>query len=126
MLPTMRFVLCLVVIGVVASRADAQRRRFQPARPTLSPYLNLLPFDDPSRPNYQLLVQPQFRQREINQETARLLSYQSQKISELTEKSQELEIPATGTHSVFRAPGRFRQHSHYYPRHRPPGAASRR
>jgi hypothetical protein len=91
---------------------QAPPARYEPARPTVSPYLNLLRRDIGPIPNYHTLVRPQLQQRE-HQQRQQIVNAQRQgdirtlnrRVLELTEPS----VAATG------AGGGFRNYSHYYP-----------
>ena len=128
-----RFLIILGMFTVLAAQASAQlrdryNRRYEPARPTLSPYLNLTRPDWGTLPNYQSLVRPMLRQQELNQRAARILDRNAQRLQQLgerTEETQELirgwtsRTPTvanpTGKSSIFGAVSGFRSYSHYYP-----------
>lgn len=92
--------------------AVAPPARYQPARPTLSPYLNLLRRDAGPVPNYYSLVRPQLNQIDLNQRQRVLNQQQQAQISSnarnITELKESTAAP-TGTASVYRSYG------HYYP-----------
>lgn len=113
-------VLMVLSLALAASQVDAQGpaampppSRYEPARPTISPYLNLLRRDAGPIPNYYSLVRPQLNQIEINQRQQvnnRLQQTQIQDNSRnITNVSKSIAGP-TGTASVYRSYG------HYYPR----------
>ncbi len=113
---------CLYLVASVTSQAFAQQYRsprYQPATPTISPYLNLLRQDTGPVPNYYSLVRPQLQQQAVNdqqqgfnqrQQQTNLL--QQQEITAVNKGLVELRpapIRATGT------AGGFMNRSHYYP-----------
>jgi hypothetical protein len=80
---THKLLLAILVVGLVSvpgARAYAQRgvssrgptapraTRYRPARPTMSPYLNLLRDNSSTLQNYYSFVRPEQRQRAINRE----------------------------------------------------------
>jgi hypothetical protein len=76
---THKLLLAILVVGLVSvpvARAYAQRggptarraTRYRPARPTMSPYLNLLRDNSSTLSNYYSFVRPEQRQRAINRE----------------------------------------------------------
>lgn len=122
-----RLLIVILAWGFLAEGVHAQaRRRYQPSRPIVSPYLNLLPSGSRNRPNYQLLVRPQIQQRTINRETSRLIANQGERIVALQQRASSLPIPQM-TPATFRgAGGYFRGSALYYPRYQPPQMMSRR
>jgi hypothetical protein len=123
-----RKLFLLFLAGVVASSAtvvSAQQRpaRYTPARPTISPYLNLLRRDTGPVPNYFTLVRPEFQQRAINQQQQAInelqrqdLLNQEQSLQQLQDSALRLRDPSmrsTGTG------GGFMNFSHYYTSPRP-------
>lgn len=104
---------CMLTVSAVAQGpAVGPPARYQPSRPTISPYLNLLRRDAGPIPNYYTLVRPQLnqidinqRQRVTNQQQQGQISANARNITELKESG----AAATGTASVYRNFG------HYYP-----------
>lgn len=92
--------------------------RYVPARPTVSPYLNLLRTNNSPVPNYYSLVRPQLQQysineqqQSINQQQQSSLQTQQQGLRNVQEGLLEMRQPqvkATGTG------GRFMDYQHYY------------
>ncbi len=67
-------VLSLALLGICSVSVQAQVRsapggptRFQPARPTISPYLDFYRINNGVLPNYHTYVRPRIRQRALNQ-----------------------------------------------------------
>jgi hypothetical protein len=107
--------LPVFVIAVMASQqalAQVPPIRYQPSRPTISPYLNLLRQYTGPLPNYHSLVRPQIQQLNNNQQQQYQL--QQQRTAIQTNNQQLLRIgeaaaAPTGSGAVFR------NYSHYYP-----------
>jgi hypothetical protein len=78
--------------------------RYQPSRPTVSPYLNLLRRNTGPLPNYYSLVRPQLQQLETNQRQQVLNTQQQGELRNLDRRLQITESPvaSTGARSVFR------------------------
>lgn len=99
-----------LVLAAACLRTQAQNPpRYQPQRPTVSPYLNLLRNDTGPLPNYYSLVRPQLNQLAFDRQMmseSRLQSLTIQKLETVTE--QRLTGP-TGSGSVY---GSL---SHFYP-----------
>ena len=95
---------CLVACSAT-KRSDAQEiRRYQPATPTVSPYLSLGRFNTTGLPNYYTLVRPLNNQRQLNLRTQRLQRQQATTIQRL-ERRQLSPEAVTGTGSRFLTPG---------------------
>jgi hypothetical protein len=116
---TLRLLLLACVLAIQSSVASAQypqQPRYTPARPTVSPYLNLLRRDAGPVPNYYSLVRPQLQQQAINQQVSTNLLQQEQNIGQLQDATLRLKassMRATGTG------GGFMNFSHYYNTTRP-------
>jgi hypothetical protein len=86
--------------------------RYQPARPTISPYLNLFRRDVGPLPNYYSLVRPQLNQIEFNKRQQVTNAQQQAQIQQNARNivgiSESVAAP-TGTASVYR------NYGHYYP-----------
>lgn len=86
-----------VTVGVIAAAlwaharsGDAQQvRRYQPATPTISPYLNLFRFNNGPLPNYYSLVRPQLQQQVINRDN---LAIQTQQASNILRLQNDLRM----------------------------------
>lgn len=99
-------IICLVALVATSKRTAAQElRRYQPTKPTVSPYLNLGRFNDGGLPNYYSLVRPLNRQQQFNQQADRLQRQQSQTLMRLESEvaSQRTLVPqvTTGTGSRY-------------------------
>jgi hypothetical protein len=106
-------VFTLLELGA-ASTSMAQVRRYEPNRPTVSPYLNLFrnDFNNRALPNYQALVRPLQLQQDINQQQQRLLLQQNRALQQLNTNLQDFEqravtgqlVAPTGKGSWFLRP----------------------
>jgi hypothetical protein len=105
--------LWAAIVGCFLSPAicDAQQR-YEPARPTVSPYLNLFRENRGVIPNYQSLVRPQLQQQATNQYQAQQLQKQAQSLRELQAAQLDFEqnvqagvIAPTGKSAWFARPG---------------------
>lgn len=108
-----------------AERVHGQVRRYQPARPTVTPYLNLLRTNTSGLPNYYSLVRPQLNQLEFNQQQRALEATQARTLSQLRTDVQQALTPTgkgAGFMTVDRS-GRFLNSAPYFP---PPPAIQRR
>ena len=119
------------------SASMAQVRRYEPSRPTVSPYLNLFRndgLDNRFLPNYHSLVRPLQQQQRANQTQQRLLQRQTQAIEQLQSNVQGIQqrqaagplVAPTGKGSWFARPGtraKFMDTSRFYSQS---GAAPRR
>jgi hypothetical protein len=112
----------VIALAMLASPAAAQvpGARYQPTRPTVSPYLNLLRPDDAILPDYYTFVRPQqqaetFRGQQslINRQQQSLLLQQQSEIDLATGtgafRSRPAQVRSTGTASGFM------NTSHYFP-----------
>jgi hypothetical protein len=110
-----------------ATDSMGQVRRYEPSRPTVSPYINLFREDLRSPlPNYYTFVRPLQQQYQINQTQQRMLMNQNQAIGQLQSNVQDIErrqiqgplVAPTGKGSWFSQGGRsrFRNTSTYYSR----------
>jgi hypothetical protein len=135
-----RFAVCLIAAVAVLSAASAsfgQVRRYQPSRPTISPYLQLFRDRDrnPYLPNYHAFVRPMQRQYETNQFQQQQLLQQRQAIGQLQSQVQQFQqgqftgplVAPTGKGAGFMRPSSrnaFMNTSRYYSQQG--GAAGRR
>lgn len=105
--------------------ANAQVMRYQPARPTVSPYLNLFRPNNGVIPNYQSLVRPMLQQQAINQQQQLFNEQQSQSLQQLQLNMQGMQqqqasgslVPPTGKSSWFARPSsrhQFMNTSRYF------------
>jgi len=87
--------LALVVAAAGSSASMAQGvRRFQPSRPTVSPYMNLFRNNTGPLPNYYSLVRPQIQQEAFN---AQQVAQQAQQNSALKMLQSQTAPPLTPT-----------------------------
>jgi hypothetical protein len=143
---TLLFAVAIVVLGADAS--SAQVRRYEPARPTISPYLYFFQGRDsnPFLPNYYSFVRPlqqQYRNNQVQQQQlqqqerllqqqGQYLQRQGQAIGQLQSQFQQFGqappmggrlVAPTGRGSAFMRPsGRYMNASRYFS---PRGGAGR-
>jgi hypothetical protein len=112
----------LAVLAGLATPAAAQvpGARYTPARPTISPYLNLLRPDDAILPNYYTFVRPELQtetvraqQALVNRQQQSMLFQQQNEIDQVvggsTLRTRVAQVRPTGTASGFM------NTSHYFP-----------
>lgn len=110
--------IATAVSAILAANASTalgqyQQRRYQPSRPTVSPYLNLFRFNDSVIPNYQSLVQPEQEALRFRQEQTRFDKQQQQQLGQLQENVRVLKqaplktqlVSPTGKSSWFNKSG---------------------
>ena len=113
------FLMLASVLGVfvAASSASAQYApRYRPARPTLSPYLNLFRSDAGLLDNYNTFVRPQQQLRETLRRQDLMSQRQGAALNALGQRVTQQQDPAlrpTGHQSSFM------NYSHYYNVQRP-------
>lgn len=99
----------VIALAALAVESHAQTPRFQPSRPTVSPYLNLFRNNTGPLPNYYSLVRPQLYQQDFNQRQTQLMGQQAAEIGALQTKTQKLGTTTqTGKGSGFMT---FRRHN---------------
>jgi hypothetical protein len=109
--------------GVAAS--NAQVRRYEPSRPTVSPYLSLFREQTGILPNYQALVRPQQLQYEANRTQQRFNQQNAEEVESLRaevydlqqRQATELTMSPTGKGGWFARPSQrqqFMNTSRYY------------
>lgn len=122
----MRRIYSWIAVGlVVASAVDrlqaappaprqAKQRpaRFQPNRPTVSPYLNLFRNDNNAVPNYHLYVRPIEQQRAINEQQQAVNRAQLQTAQRV---GQELKQVQQGSAAPTGIGGGYGNYLHFYP-----------
>ena len=105
-------VLVPILVPVSAwAQAPGPTGKYQPSRPTISPYLNLLRRNPSPVPNYYSLVRPQLQQLDVNRRQQAVNLHQQGQLRTLDRQVLSItESPAasTGTGAVFR------NYSHYY------------
>lgn len=94
-----------------SQRAQSPRTRYQPTRPTVSPYLNLLRPNESAVPNYYSFVRPQLQAQENQQRQQAINVQQQTAIGTLDREVLQITQPAARTGGG----GNFRQYSHFYP-----------
>lgn len=101
--------------------AAQELRRYQPTRPTVSPYLNLGRFNTGGLPNYYTLVRPLNRQRQVNTQAQRVQQQQAlalQRLETAVRTAPAVPQVSTGTGSRFLTSGSrvsYRDTRQYYP-----------
>lgn len=99
------------------------QRRYEPSRPTVSPYLNLFRFNNSVIPNYQSLVRPEQDALRFKQQQQIYDRQQSRKLNQLQSTVQVLQQPVatelvapTGKNAWFQREGgaSFQNTSGYY------------
>jgi hypothetical protein len=90
-------VLALAVAPVQAQGA----RRYQPSRPTVSPYMNLFRNNVGPLPNYYSLVRPQINQLAVNNQVATQQAQQSASLNMLQSQTAKQAATPTGKNSWF-------------------------
>ena len=106
--------MCCILTASAASSAEAQQRstqrRFEPARPTVSPWLGLLQSNSGAIPNYFSLVRPRLEQQQFNAQVRANEQFRSLQIQQLNSSAAGGEtVPQTGK------PAGFMQFLHYFP-----------
>jgi hypothetical protein len=89
------------------------QQRYEPSRPTVSPYVNLFRENNGIVPNYQSLVRPMLQQQQTNIYQGQQLKKQQQSLRDLQVSQQDLERRAragtsmspTGKGAWFNKPG---------------------
>jgi hypothetical protein len=134
---------CFVLAAATAATAGtAHAQRYEPSRPTVSPYLNLFQNNRIGRsnsalPNYYSFVRPLQQQQQTNQIQQQLLQQQGGTIGHLQGNVQLLQkqlqagplVAPTGHSSWFDNPGtrtKYRDTSSYFARAGAGGVAPRR
>jgi hypothetical protein len=105
-------IACAGVVALAAlsaAESHAQTPRYQPSRPTVSPYLNLFRNNTGPLPNYYSLVRPQLYQQDFNQRQTQMTNQQGAAIGALQTTTQKLGTTTqTGKNSGFMT---FRRHN---------------
>ncbi len=99
------FVVLLATTAVAEAQAQAPRR-YQPARPTVSPYLNLFRNNTGPLPNYYSLVRPQINQQAFNTQVAAQQAQQTSALNLLESQSGQVAATPTGKSGWFMTYGR--------------------
>ena len=91
-LPVAAGLLAAMLVFHDAGAAMAQVRRYEPSRPTVSPYLNLFRRENnPYLPNYHSFVRPLQQQHQANQLQQQALQQQSRALQQLQSQVQQVE-----------------------------------
>jgi hypothetical protein len=104
--------LCgVLMLGSVSAQAQYPPTRYQPSRPTVSPYLNLLRTDRGPLPNYYTFVRPQLEQQWTNQQLQSGIIQNRTNLQAVGQRVGQIEaatMQPTGTGASFM------NYSHYY------------
>jgi hypothetical protein len=93
---------CMALLALSAAPLHAQvARRYQPSRPTVSPYLNLFRNNVGPLPNYYSLVRPQINQLAVNNQVAAQQAQQSAGLNLLQSQTNQLAATPTGKNGWF-------------------------
>jgi hypothetical protein len=99
--------IALAIALAMTSEGFAQgARRYQPSRPTVSPYLNLYRNNVGPLPNYYSLVRPQLNQQTLNDRVLAQQAQQSATLGVLQSQSAQSTVTPTGKRSWFMTYGR--------------------
>lgn len=98
--------LTLVLISVRSGYSQ-----YQPASPTVSPYLNLFNSNNGFLPNYHTFVRPMVNQQQVNRQLEQTIRRQNESIRSLQGKFSVNSAAGGGPTGVH---GRFRNYSHFY------------
>jgi hypothetical protein len=92
----------VVLASLAAADCQAQQApRYQPSRPTVSPYLNLFRNNTGPLPNYYSLVRPELYQQRFNQQTLTQQAQQTAAIGTLNTQVRRGTTTQTGKQSGF-------------------------
>ncbi len=91
----------VVLASFATADCHAQGPRYQPSRPTVSPYLNLFRNNTGPLPNYYSLVRPELYQQRINQQTQTQQAQQAAAIGTLNTQVRRGTTTQTGKQSGF-------------------------
>ncbi len=89
----------LLVLAASASYGQVQRR-YQPSRPTVSPYLTLFRPNNNVIPNYESLVRPEQEALRFRQRQQQYDGHQSQQLNQLKSTVQVMQQPAGSSELV--------------------------
>jgi hypothetical protein len=90
----------VMLAGTGVSHAQYQQRRYEPSRPTVSPYLNLFRFNDSVIPNYQSLVRPEQQALRFKQQQQQLNRQQQRELGKIQSNIRVLQQPPVNTQLV--------------------------
>jgi hypothetical protein len=102
-----------IVVNAGTAYGQYQQRRFEPSRPTTSPYLNLFRFNNSVVPNYQSLVRPEQEALRFREQQMRLNRNQQAELSQVQNNVRVLQqapvttelVAPTGKGSWFNVQG---------------------
>jgi hypothetical protein len=100
-----------IALGCSRSQGQYPPARYQPSRPTVSPYLNLLRTDRGPLPNYYTFVRPQLEQQWTNQQLQAGIVQNRTNLQALGQQVGQIQaatMQPTGTGASFM------NYSHYY------------
>jgi hypothetical protein len=111
-------ILVILILGHATANGQNQPRRYQPSRPTVSPYLDLIRRDARPATNYHTLVRPQFRQQAINQQQ-QVVNLQQQSLVQQNraaiQQAQQALLEARRSAAIpTGVGGGFMEYSHFY------------
>jgi hypothetical protein len=95
--------LAVVPVLLGASMCSAQyyqQKRYEPNRPTVSPYLNLFRFNDSVIPNYQSLVRPEQQAQRFRQQQIQIDNRRQQELQQLQSSVRVLQQPRVDTELI--------------------------
>jgi len=94
--------LAAMPVLLIASTSSGQfpQQRYEPSRPTVSPYLNLFRFNDSVIPNYQSLVRPEQQAQRFKQQQIQLNRRQQQELQQLQSNVRVLQQPGVNAELV--------------------------
>lgn len=107
-LPIRKLSLCVVLVAIAATHEVRGQgvRRYQPSRPTVSPYLNLYRNNTGPLPNYYSLVRPQLNQQAFNNQISAQQAQQNAALGLLQSQAAQPTTTPTGKRSWFMTYGR--------------------
>ena len=105
-------VACCVLVSSRSAAAQTQVPRYRPARPTVSPYMNLFRENRGPLPNYHTYVRPMLQQRSTNYQQQFATQQLQQQVQALQQQGRQYgpaQVAPTGIGATFM------NRSHYYP-----------
>lgn len=98
---TLRASISVLALAVASEGFAQGARRYQPSRPTVSPYLNLYRNNVGPLPNYYSLVRPQLNQQAFNDRVVAQQAQQSATLGVLQSQAAQATVTPTGKRSWF-------------------------
>jgi hypothetical protein len=105
-IPRLRACILLLAAALPADAQGQVARRYQPSRPTVSPYLNLFRNNVGPLPNYYSLVRPQINQQAFNTQIAAQQAQQKSALNLLQSQPAQQAATPTGKSGWFMTFGR--------------------